>query len=150
MKIFCSGLIPSSFMLWEPRLSQCVGNISYNEQELGSWDWPGILKIFWFMKNVGRDHSASLPTSITYRENSCARPHHSLYLYLTSASLSALAWLSVLNFSWWIDESLLVNHSPLSFFFFPPSSLKCPGRLLWVPALSGLVFCFFWKTVGHK
>lgn len=118
MKIFCSGLIPSSFMLWEPRLSQCVGNISYNEQELGSWDWPGILKIFWFMKNVGRDHSASLPTSITYRENSCARPHHSLYLYLTSASLSALAWLSVLNFSWWIDESLLVNHSPLSFFFF--------------------------------
>lgn len=66
-------------------------------------------------------------TIITYRENSSPLPPHGTHFiqYPTSAVfLSLLAWPTALSFSWWTDESLTVNHSPLSFFFLPKMSRK--------------------------
>lgn len=147
MKIFCSWPTSSFFVFWEARLSKSVGKFHIMEEELGSWDWTEILKILWFMNTVGTC-SASLSTVTTCRENSSATHRDSLrWASDLSPVLISTGLAGVLSFSWWIDESLVVNYSPLCFLFFI-SSLKWPGRLLWAPAL--FLGCFCLKTNVYK
>lgn len=148
----------SFFVFCEARLSSSVGTFRVMEAEWGSWGWMEIRKIFWFMNNTGREPFCSRLLSSHIKKTPQATSHPSWLSHHSVSDppvlLSLLAWPSILSFSWWIDDSLAVNHSPLSFlfFFFPPlSSLKWLGRHSnRAPALSVLVFYFFSKTKVYK
>lgn len=122
--------------------------IFYTMRELlGSLDWTETWKYFgsWTIR-ISRDHSVSLSTIIIYREKFLHPPPSltssisDLSLILISPGPAQCSQLQLVN--WWVTLRKSVS---TVFFFFPPSSLKWPRKLLWAPVLSVLVFCFFWK-----
>lgn len=76
---------------------------------------PEIFRSFCFMNTVGRGALWFRMYHYQHREKSLLLSISTHFAqYLSQPVLSALAWSSVPSSSWWTDESLVVNHSPLS------------------------------------